>query len=82
MSAKVRTETGDAATRQMFEQLLNTDSYVRCDNSADKMIETLIRNDFPSGAHIDYFDWLMMTVGASSSSSSYYDEIFMTFIWL
>lgn len=56
MSAKVRTETGDAATRQMFEQLLNTDSYVRCDNSADKMIETLIRNDFPSGAHIDYFD--------------------------
>ena len=56
MSAKVRTETGDAKTREMFEELKKTDSYVRCDSSANKMIETLARNDFASGAHIDYFD--------------------------
>lgn len=56
MSTKVRTETGDAATRQMFEQLQASDSYVRCDSSANKMIETLLKNDFKSGAHIDYFD--------------------------
>lgn len=56
MSTKVRTETGDAATRQMFEQLLATDAYVRCDSSANKMIEILLKNDFQSGAHIDYYD--------------------------
>jgi len=56
MSVKVRTETGDAETREMFQQLLASDSYVRCDSSADKMIETLLKNNFISGAHIDYFD--------------------------
>lgn len=56
MSVKVRTETGDAATREMFEQLFKTNSYVRCDDSANKMIETLVKNDFASGAHVDYFD--------------------------
>ena len=56
MSAKVRTETADAATREMFEQLQKSDSYVRCDSSANKMIEMLEKNDFASGAHLDYFD--------------------------
>ena len=56
MSATVRTETGDAETRLMFQQLQASNSYVQCDSSANKMIETLLRNDFKSGAHIDYFD--------------------------
>jgi len=56
MSTKVRTETGDEELRKRFEQLLQTDSYVPCDSSANKMIEILVKNDFASGAHLDYYD--------------------------
>ena len=56
MSAKVRTECGDPETRKVFEELNQNDSYVPCDSSADKMIQTLLKGDFESGAHIDYFD--------------------------
>jgi len=56
MSVKVRTENGDAETRQMFENMYADNKYVECQDSANKMLDVLIQANFESGSHVDFYD--------------------------
>ncbi|GCC16796.1 hypothetical protein chiPu_0020400, partial [Chiloscyllium punctatum] len=56
MQKQARLETADSELRQTFLTMHQEGRLINCHDSAQKLVNILIRDDFPSGAHIDYYD--------------------------
>ncbi|XP_060684113.1 sepiapterin reductase-like [Hemiscyllium ocellatum] len=56
MQKQARLETADPELRQTFLTMHQQGQLINCHDSARKLVNILIRDDFPSGAHIDYYD--------------------------
>ncbi|XP_072110920.1 sepiapterin reductase-like [Mobula birostris] len=56
MQEQARTETKDPEVRQTFETMHRQGQLVDCRKSARKLMDILARDEFKSGAHVDYFD--------------------------
>ncbi|XP_043555083.1 sepiapterin reductase-like [Chiloscyllium plagiosum] len=56
MQKQARLETADPELRQTFLTMHQEGQLINCHDSARKLVNILIRDDFPSGAHIDYYD--------------------------
>ncbi|XP_055486978.1 sepiapterin reductase-like [Leucoraja erinacea] len=56
MHEQARRETGDPELRQMFVDMHRQGQLLSCQESARKLLEILAKDEFESGAHIDYFD--------------------------
>ncbi|XP_051889111.1 sepiapterin reductase-like [Pristis pectinata] len=56
MQEQARSETGDPELRRTFEAMHRRGQLIDCQESARKLVDILARDEFKSGAHIDYFD--------------------------
>ncbi|XP_032898974.1 sepiapterin reductase [Amblyraja radiata] len=56
MHEQARKETGDPELRKMFVDMHRQGQLLTCQESARKLLEILAKDEFESGAHIDYFD--------------------------
>ncbi|XP_020379539.2 sepiapterin reductase [Rhincodon typus] len=56
MQKQARSETADPELRQTFLTMHQEGQLIDCHDSSRKLVNILIRDDFPSGAHLDYYD--------------------------
>uniref|UniRef100_UPI00398F5CB0 sepiapterin reductase-like n=1 Tax=Pristiophorus japonicus TaxID=55135 RepID=UPI00398F5CB0 len=56
MQRQARSETADPELRQTFTSMHQQGQLVDCRDSAAKLVNILVRDEFESGAHIDYYD--------------------------
>ncbi|RXM91737.1 Sepiapterin reductase [Acipenser ruthenus] len=56
MQLEARSLSGDLELRQTFNSLHASGQLLSCSQSATKLMQQLLRDEFESGAHIDYYD--------------------------
>ncbi|XP_069779146.1 sepiapterin reductase-like [Narcine bancroftii] len=56
MQERARMETRDPELRKIFETMHQQGQLLECQASVRKLMDILVRDEFESGAHIDYFD--------------------------
>ncbi|XP_041039774.1 sepiapterin reductase-like [Carcharodon carcharias] len=56
MQKQARSETADHELRQTFATMHQEGQLIDCEDSARKLVNILLRDEFQSGAHIDYYD--------------------------
>uniref|UniRef100_A0A8C0B4Y9 Sepiapterin reductase n=1 Tax=Buteo japonicus TaxID=224669 RepID=A0A8C0B4Y9_9AVES len=56
MQLLARTKTGDPEMRQYFQSLQESGQLIDCTVSAQKLVNLLEKDTFPSGAHVDFYD--------------------------
>ncbi|XP_067835461.1 sepiapterin reductase-like [Heptranchias perlo] len=56
MQEKARSESADPELRQAFTSMHQNGRLVDCRDSAGKLVDILVRDEFESGAHVDYYD--------------------------
>ncbi|XP_051474280.1 sepiapterin reductase-like [Apus apus] len=56
MQLLARTKTGDPEMRQFFQSLQQSQQLIDCTVSAQKLVNLLEENTFPSGAHVDFYE--------------------------
>ncbi|XP_078411066.1 sepiapterin reductase-like [Cetorhinus maximus] len=56
MQKQARSGTADPELRQTFETMHQEGQLIDCEDSARKLVNILLRDEFQSGAHIDYYD--------------------------
>ncbi|NXM75598.1 SPRE reductase, partial [Serilophus lunatus] len=56
MQLLARTKTGDPGMRQHFQSLQESGKLIDCRVSAQKLLDLLDKDTFPSGSHVDFYD--------------------------
>ncbi|XP_074677869.1 sepiapterin reductase [Strix aluco] len=56
MQLLARTKTGDPEMRQFFQSLQESGQLIDCTVSAQKLVNLLEEDTFPSGAHVDFYN--------------------------
>ena len=56
MTSNFSTDSASSMTRQFFENMASTNTFVDADESAKKMLTLLKVKDFTSGDQIDFYD--------------------------
>ncbi|XP_017592882.1 PREDICTED: sepiapterin reductase, partial [Corvus brachyrhynchos] len=56
MQLLARTKTGDPGMRQHFQRLQENGQLIESSVSAQKLLQLLQEDSFPSGAHVDFYD--------------------------
>uniref|UniRef100_A0A8C0FT31 Sepiapterin reductase n=1 Tax=Bubo bubo TaxID=30461 RepID=A0A8C0FT31_BUBBB len=56
MQLIARTKTGDPEMRQFFQSLQESGQLIDCTVSAQKLVNLLEEDTFPSGAHVDFYN--------------------------
>ncbi|XP_036384359.1 sepiapterin reductase a [Megalops cyprinoides] len=56
MQVEARANTGDTVVRSSFSAMHSQGQLLTCEESGVKLMKLLLDDDFPSGAHLDFYD--------------------------
>ncbi|XP_071384418.1 sepiapterin reductase-like [Centroberyx affinis] len=56
MQAEARSSTADPSVKQSFSAMFSQGQLLSCEASCAKLLKLLLRDDFASGAHLDFYD--------------------------
>lgn len=56
MQVEARDCTADPGVRKSFSVMLSQGQLLTCEDSCAKLMKVLLEDEYPSGAHLDFYD--------------------------
>jgi hypothetical protein len=56
MQVEARDCTADPGVRKSFSVMLSQGQLLTCEDSCAKLMKVLLKDEYPSGAHLDFYD--------------------------